>query len=127
MKQLGIHIISQFYQCQEEILNNSQKIEEILLESCEKANATVIQHTFYQFSPQGVSGIVLLAQSHVSIHTWPEYKYAMVDILTCGDKADPWIIFEEIKERLKSTQFNKTQLTRGVPLSIIEENKEESK
>lgn len=114
MKELGTHIITQLYECDQNILNDIPKLQELFLEACNIGKATVLQHTFYQFTPQGVTGFVLLAQSHVSVHTWPEHNYAMLDILTCGMAANPWDIFQHIKEGLKSQRFNKTQLTRGI-------------
>jgi len=61
-----------------------------------------------------VSGVVVIAESHVSIHTWPEYDYAAVDIFTCGDTIDPWIIQEELKEALESNNSSSVEMKRGL-------------
>ncbi|MCD6443029.1 MAG: adenosylmethionine decarboxylase, partial [Thermotogae bacterium] len=85
MKSLGRHLLAEFYDCDPNILRDLETIREYLKEAAEVANATIVNWTFHQFSPQGVSGVVVIAESHLAIHTWPEYRYAAVDLFTCGE------------------------------------------
>src|SRR5690625_2794936 len=87
MQALGRQILVEFYDCDRDVLNSEQRIREILLEGVRLSRATIVSDTFHTFSPHGVSGAVVIAESHVAIHTWPEYGYAAVDIFTCGDKS----------------------------------------
>ena len=91
MNALGRHILVEFNGCCPEILNDVAVIEEAMVEGARKAGATVIQSTFHHFSPFGVSGVVVIQESHLAIHTWPEYQYAAVDLFTCGETVDPWV------------------------------------
>ncbi|MDD9954318.1 MAG: adenosylmethionine decarboxylase [Candidatus Woesearchaeota archaeon] len=84
MTVLGHHLLVELYDCDVAIINDVKKVEEALLQAAEAANATVIQPVFHKFNPHGVSGVVVIAESHISIHTWPEHGYCALDIFTCG-------------------------------------------
>lgn len=79
------HILIEAYDVNYELLNSESKIESILLDSLKESGATYITHAMHGFEPHGVSGFIMLAESHVSIHTWPEKNYAALDVFTCGD------------------------------------------
>lgn len=81
---LGRHLILEIWDIDPKVLDDLQKLREILIEAAHRAQATILKDLFYRFSPHGVSGVVLVAESHLFIHTWPEYGYAAVDIFTCG-------------------------------------------
>lgn len=81
----GRHILAEFSGCDEKILNDSRAVVRSLHAAVSAANATVVGDLVYPFKPQGVSAVVLVAESHFSIHTWPEYAFASADIYTCGD------------------------------------------
>ncbi len=83
---LGRHLIVELWDADPHLLDNAQALEQLLLQAARAANATVIQSVFHRFSPYGVSGVVVIAESHLTIHTWPEYRYAAIDIFTCGPK-----------------------------------------
>ncbi len=114
MQALGRQILVEFYKCNSDTLKNVKKIETAMLTACQLAKATIVRHTFHEFSPFGVSGVVVIAESHVAIHTWPEYNYAAVDIFTCGETIDPWIIFEYLEEQFESLQSSNMELKRGL-------------
>src|SRR5690554_7423000 len=114
MQALGRQILVEFYQCNSDILKNVEKIEDSMLTACSLARATIVRHTFHEFSPFGVSGVVVIAESHVAIHTWPEYNYAAVDIFTCGETIDPWIIQEYLKENFESRNVSSMEMKRGL-------------
>ncbi len=72
-----------------------------MVSAAEEAGATVINSTFHHFSPIGVSGVVVIEESHLAIHSWPEFGYAAIDVFTCGDSVDPWISYKYLEEALK--------------------------
>jgi len=110
---LGKHLIIEFFECSNEILDNLKFLEEKIPIAAEKAGATVIKSLFHKFSPYGVTGVVVLAESHLSIHTWPEYGYAAVDVFTCGDLIDNNKALIFIKDLIKSKRFTEIELERG--------------
>ncbi len=85
MEALGRQILVEFYDCDSDKINDVGYVEAAFLEATRKSKATIISHNFHKFSPHGISGVVVIAESHVTIHSWPEYNYAAVDIFTCGD------------------------------------------
>lgn len=112
MKALGRHILVEFSGCNAEVLNDVSIIEKSMIEAAEIAGATVINSTFHHFSPWGVSGVVVIQESHLAIHTWPEYRYAAVDLFTCGDSVDPWVSFEHLKKAFQAN-YSALELNRG--------------
>jgi spermidine synthase len=113
MKSLGNHIVVEFFNCNPSLLNDVVYIEDAMLESAEKAEATIINSTFHHFSPFGVSGVVVIQESHLAIHTWPEYGFASVDIFTCGNTVDPWISYNTLKDLLEADYGSAIQMNRG--------------
>ena len=76
MAALGKHLLLELMDCDHELLNDVEYLREVLSDVARRIGATVIKDSFYQFTPQGVSGVVIIAESHVSIHTWPEHNFA---------------------------------------------------
>lgn len=114
MEALGRQILVEFYDCESNSINDVEYIEKAMLNAAKAADATIISHNFHKFSPYGVSGMVVIAESHISIHTWPEYNYAAVDIFTCGDTIDPWTIQEFLKEAFSSQNVSSMEMKRGL-------------
>ena len=114
MEALGKQILVEFYDCDQSKLNDVSFIEGSLIDAAKASRATLISHNFHKFSPYGVSGVVVIAESHIAIHTWPEYLYAAVDIFTCGDTIDPWIIQEKLKVRFESKNVSSMEMKRGL-------------
>ena len=114
MEALGRQILVEFYDCNSDHINDVPFIEESMIKATRASNATIISHNFHKFSPYGVSGVVVIAESHVAIHTWPEYRYAAVDIFTCGDTIDPWVIQEYLKSSLESETVSSMEMKRGL-------------
>lgn len=110
---LGRHILVECHECDTEILNDAGLIEEAMQEAARAAGATVVSSTFHTFNPHGVSGVVVIAESHLAIHTWPEYGYAAVDLFTCGDECDPWKGFDLLRAALGAERTIETELRRG--------------
>jgi S-adenosylmethionine decarboxylase proenzyme len=84
-----------------------------MLEAASYSGATVLGSSFHYFTPQGVSGVIVIAESHLAIHTWPEYEYAAVDIFTCGVVVDPWVAFHRLKLSLDSKECIVREIVRG--------------
>lgn len=112
MKSLGRHILVEFSNCNSQVLNDAQIVEEAMITAAKTAGATVINSTFHHFSPWGISGVVVIQESHLAIHTWPEYKYAAVDLFTCGESVDPWVCFEHLKQVFQAN-YSAMELNRG--------------
>jgi len=113
MASLGRHIIVEYYDCSPETLNDVTRIQESMEGAANKAGATIINSTFHHFSPYGVSGVVVIEESHLAIHTWPEYGYASVDLFTCGESVDPWISYQFLKEAFEAAHGSAVELKRG--------------
>jgi len=113
LDELGQHILIEYYECDKIILNDLAVVTKMMGEAAEAAGAEIINSTFHQFSPQGVSGVVIITESHITIHTWPEYGYAAVDIFTCGDYATPWKAYRYIKKGIKSQKSFTRNIRRG--------------
>jgi len=101
---LGRHMTIEYYDCNHNILLDSEKMEQIFLQAAEKSGATVIESTFHSFKPQGVSGIIVIAESHFSVHAWPEHNYAAVDIFTCGETIDFKIAIDYLTKFLEADE-----------------------
>ncbi|MCR9099915.1 MAG: adenosylmethionine decarboxylase [bacterium] len=82
---LGRHVLLELYQCPVALLKNGDELEGFLKAAAERMGATVVTSNFHQFSPYGISGVVIIQESHLTLHTWPEHRYAAVDIFTCGE------------------------------------------
>ncbi len=111
MEGLGTHLIAELFDCNELHLNDVKKVEEVMMAAAELSSATIIKPFFHKFSPFGISGVIVIAESHFTIHTWPEYGYAAVDVFTCGDleyqKAVDYIKAELEAERCSIFQFQR--------------------
>jgi len=115
MKALGIHLIVEFCSCNRQKLDALEYLERTMSQAAAKAGATVLRTAFQDFNPQGVSGVVVIAESHLTIHTWPEYGYAAVDIFTCGVNVDPWKAVKFLEEELESERTDIQSFQRGLP------------
>jgi len=113
MKSLGKHLIVELYGCSSELLNNLVQVEKILIEAVELSNATIVQPVFHHFSPHGISGVVVIAESHFSIHTWPEYGYCALDIFTCGDQIDADASLQFLKKEFRASNMSVMEIKRG--------------
>lgn len=113
MRSLGHQIVAEFYSCDKELLNNVEFIRNSMLEAAIKSGATIVTDTFHHFSPHGVSGAVIIAESHLAIHTWPEYGYAAVDLFTCGDSVSAETGFAHLRAALKANHVSTMELHRG--------------
>ena len=117
MPHLGEHIIIELYGCPASLLANRQEIEKLMKASAKSMGANIVESTFHHFAPLGISGVVLIKESHLTIHTWPEHAYAAVDIFTCGT-IDLKAGVHFLKEQLMAKKTEVQSLKRGSFLSV---------
>lgn len=120
MKMLGRHLIVEYSDCAKASLDDVRLLEEAMNEAVRRSGATIVRSVFHRYNPQGVSGVVVIAESHISIHTWPEYGYAAVDFFTCGESVDPYKAHEYLSEFLAAGKVQLEELKRGIPSEIDE-------
>ena len=113
MNSLGRHILVEFYGGSAEVLNDVLLIETNMLRAAKESGATIITSQFHRFPPIGVSGFIVLQESHFAIHTWPEYGFAALDLFTCGKSVNPWIAYEILKNAFKADRGSTIELDRG--------------
>lgn len=114
MNALGRHLLLELKICNKEVLDDLDYLKDCLNEAAIKSGATVVGESFYHFSPCGVSGVVNIAESHIAIHTWPEYGYAAVDVFTCGEDVDPERAARLITEKVEAQNHSLIELRRGI-------------
>ncbi len=112
IKSVGQHILLEFWGAKG--LNSIKIIRRALTQAVETSGATLLKIELHKFSPQGVSGVVLIAESHISIHTWPQYQYAAIDVFTCGSKVDPYKAISSLKKNLKPKKVQILEIKRGL-------------
>ena len=118
MNALGRHLLVELHDCDKEALNDLGLIRDVMVKAAIDCGAVVLGESFHRFSPQGVSGVVIIAESHLSIHTWPEYGYAAVDIFTCGTFVNPEKAAEVLIEKLGSKNHSVMEIPRGVLVTV---------
>ena len=113
-KTLGLHIIADLYGVDGDLIDRVEDIRALLEGAVKHAKLTKISSHYYQFKPHGATGVVLIAESHISIHTWPELGIATVDVYTCGDHENAFKAFDYIVDKLKPERVEKDVHFRGV-------------
>ncbi len=113
MDTLGTHLLVEYHGCDNALLNNLDALKNALTEAAQAAGATVVDTLFHRFCPQGSSGVVVIEESHLSIHTWPERGYAAIDFYTCGD-AEPWQAHLYLQGVLRPERSEILRVNRGL-------------
>ena len=114
MDVLGTHVLLELRGCDPQLLDDLDYIRQEMLRAATSVGAHIVGESFHQFTPQGVTGILSIAESHISIHTWPEHGYAAADIFTCGDHTMPERAAAVIIEALRCQDPELTQIRRGL-------------
>ena len=117
MNALGRHLLLELFDCDLDAINNVESVKSVLIEAAKRAQATIVDVVFHEFNPFGVSGVVVIAESHLSIHTWPEYRYAAVDIFSCGDILQPEIAASYLVEQFGAERTSVVEMQRGLFLA----------
>ncbi len=114
LKALGTHIVCELSGCDPLALTDVEHVREMMIGAAREANATIIETAFHRFQPHGVSGVVVIQESHLSIHTWPETGYAAMDFYTCGEHTDPWAACEYAAQKLGAKSILTSEVKRGI-------------
>ena len=117
MEALGNHFLIELNNCSPKCLENPEFVEEILHEAVKISGATEIGTIFHQFSPHGVSGVILIAESHFSIHTWPENNYAAVDLFTCDNSLKIQDVYQFLVSKFEASMSSIIEIKRGLNLT----------
>ena len=112
------HYTAELYRADAKKLNDEVFVRRALIEAAEQAKATLIEVRTHAFHPQGVTGFALLAESHISIHTWPEHCYAAVDAFTCGEVTDPELACLHMAYVFNASSYALTSVERANPTSL---------
>ena len=110
---LGRQLLVELYDCDHTFLNHLESVKNALIEITKIVNLTVIDVVFHEYSPHGITGVVVIAESHITVHTWPEYGYAAVDIFTCGEAISPRILQPELQRCFKAKDSTFQVVERG--------------
>ncbi|MFH1461259.1 MAG: adenosylmethionine decarboxylase [Patescibacteria group bacterium] len=112
VKYAGRHILLEFWEARN--IDSIAVVRKALVQSVKAAGATLLKIELHNFSPQGISGMAIIAESHISIHTWPEHRYAAIDIFTCGQKVKPKKAIAVLKKFFKPKRVELKEIKRGV-------------
>lgn len=114
MRTIGRHILVDLCGCAPGLLDDLEGMRRELRRVADIIGAVVMGETFHRFSPQGVSGVLAIAESHISVHTWPECGYVAIDVYTCG-LLDPWPGVRHLGVALGATEYRTQEIVRGHP------------
>ncbi len=114
MNALGRHLLLELFDCDLDAINNLEAVKQTLVEAARRAQATIVDVVFHEFNPFGISGVVVIAESHLSIHTWPEYRYAAVDIFSCGDTLQPDVAAHYLVAQFGAERTSMVEMQRGL-------------
>ena len=117
MNALGRHLLLELFDCDPDAITNLEAVKSALVEAARRAQATIVDVVFHEFNPFGISGVVVIAESHLSIHTWPEYRYAAVDIFSCGEVLQPEIAANFLIEQFGAERTSVVEMQRGMFLN----------
>ena len=115
------HFLLELYRCDEEKLNDESFLRCSLNRAAKLAKAKILNLISNKFEPQGVTAIALLAESHISIHTWPESNYSAVDIFTCGQNMSPELASNYLIEALEAEEHSLHVIERNPPAAVFKQ------
>jgi S-adenosylmethionine decarboxylase len=120
MDTMGRHVISELWDCDHELLNDQAEVERIMVNAALESGAELREVVFHKFTPHGVSGVVVISESHLTIHSFPEHGYASIDVYTCGDRIDPNVAAAYISRGLRAARKEQIEFSRGLgPIEMI--------
>ena len=119
MNALGRHLLLELFDCAPDAIDSLEAVKGVLVEAARLAQATIVDIVFHEFNPFGISGVVVIAESHLAIHTWPEYRYAAVDVFSCGDVLQPQAAADHLVAELGAARASVVELQRGIFLSSV--------
>ncbi|MFG6116486.1 adenosylmethionine decarboxylase [Halobacillus sp. MO56] len=123
MDTMGRHVIAELWNCNMDKLNDINYIEKVFVDAALRAGAEVREVAFHKFAPHGVSGVVIISESHLTIHSFPEHGYASIDVYTCGDRIDPNVAADYIVEALDAQTNESVEVPRGMGPVEVKQSK----
>jgi S-adenosylmethionine decarboxylase len=126
MQSLGNHLIVELYECHRDFINDARSVEDALINAVNISGAKMVESVVHEFNPHGISGVVVIEESHFSVHTWPEYGYCALDIFTCGDEIDYYSALRYLKQEFKAKYLSVTEMKRGMldlPIKLVHKPK----
>ncbi len=113
-KIVGVHLLVELYGCDPSLIADAEVFKEKIEKIAKEAELTVLKSYHHQFHPYGVTSLMLLAESHLFVHTWPEYNYIAADIFTCGDERKAYKALELMIKEFKAKDIKKIEIKRGI-------------
>jgi S-adenosylmethionine decarboxylase proenzyme len=110
---LGQHHLAEFYGCDVKSINNVSVVREAMIEAAKIARATIVTDVFHEFNPHGISGVVVIAESHFAIHSWPEHACVSVDLFTCSHHMNPQAAIDYLANIFKASKISIQSVNRG--------------
>lgn len=111
---IGKQLLLELYECNGRNLRDASFVKRVIVQACIRTAVTLVETVFYQFSNGGITGAALIAESHVTVHTWPERGYAAVDVFTCGKNIDHFSIIHFLVKKFAAKRWESTFILRGV-------------
>ena len=121
MQALGYHTLIELYDCNAEKINDTILVEKTLLKAAEIAKLSVVNTTIHHFNPIGVSGVIVIKESHIAIHTWPEHNYVALDFFTCNASYELKEAIQYIKATFEASKIETKEITRGEKIKVVNE------
>lgn len=112
-KSIGYQILIDLYDCEYEKMENMEYIKSMMKELAKILETTIKEEAFHQFEPYGISGVLIIAESHLTIHTWPEYKYVGIDLFTCAKKLNSAKAIKFLCDKLNTNNYEIKEIERG--------------
>jgi len=117
----AVHILLDLYNCDPGLLRDSEALRRVLQETADENGLTVLNGIFHRFEPHGVSGVLLISESHMSVHTWPEHGYAAVDVFSCRPGISAEKVRASLEKRLRPGRVRMQAITRGKGAGLPED------
>ncbi|NUO53074.1 MAG: adenosylmethionine decarboxylase [Polyangiaceae bacterium] len=113
MPAVGRHFLADYYGCTPRRLNDADGLRRALLDAVAASGATILSHHFEVFQPHGVTGVVVIAESHVALHTWPEHGFMAIDYFTCSERLDARLTLDLIGRAIEAERVEMREVARG--------------
>jgi S-adenosylmethionine decarboxylase len=114
LQALGRHLLLELFDCDADAISSLEIVKTSMVEAARRVQATIVDVVFHEFNPFGISGVVVIAESHLAIHTWPEHRYAAVDVFSCGRVLQPEVAADYLVERFGAARASVVELQRGI-------------
>lgn len=109
----AVHILLDLHDCNANLLHDADRLRQVLHATAKESGLTALNEVFHSFQPHGVSGVLLIAESHISIHTWPEKRFAAVDVFSCNPKITVSQVRNSLEQKLQPARVDVRVIERG--------------